>query len=176
MLQSLFASTATAKKKAAAPKKKAAAPAKKKSATASAKKPASKKPASKKRVMRGGADEDALMPQEMIMAGGDPAQDIATAGTMAGGGVLTQSLQDLAVPFGLILAKTGFEAWRKKKAGKTSPKTATKTSSSKKPSKPAGTRRRTTMAGGANPADLSERFMNVFNSIQDYVTTVSNTK
>lgn len=175
MLQSLFASTATAKKKpaAAAPKKKAAAPAKKKSASASAsaKKPASKKPASKKRVMRGGADEDALMPQEMFMAGGDPAQDIATAGTMAGGGVLTQSLQDLAVPFGLILAKTGFEAWRKKKAGKK----ATKASSTKKPAS-AGTRRRTTMAGGANPADLSERFMNVFNSIQDYVTTVSSTR
>ena len=83
-----------------------------------------------------------------------------TGGNMA----LTQSLKDLAVPFGLVLAKTGFQAWRNNKDKKSTKKSAAKPAAKKSTS----TRRKAAVGGSAN-MDLSEKFVDVFQNIQKYV-------
>lgn len=154
-------------------------PAKKPASAASAAKKTAKKPAkkaapkagdkkkavkSKPKAQRGGAD-----PTEMQQFFDTNPQDAP----QAGGGAFSQSLANIAIPFGLVLAKNGLQAWRMKKADKASAEkpvkkaSSTKTSGTKKAStstkKTTSTRKRVAV-GGAD-AELNQSFGKVLENI-----------
>lgn len=89
-----------------------------------------------------------------------------------GGSVLGQSLHDLAVPFGLVLAKTGFEAWR---SSRKSPKPkAPSTKKASALSSRGNVRRRVAVGGGASDNDdMVSQFQDMYDSINAYVESTT---
>jgi outer membrane biosynthesis protein TonB len=138
-----------------------------------AKKPVAKKPAAKKspskakKVLRGGAERDEV--QQFWEA-----NDVDRA--QAGGSTLSQSLSNIAIPFGLVLAKNGLEAWRKKKATKSSdkPQAAPKATKPKTATKKSTSTRRRAAVGGADA--LASSFDSVLNKIALLANTGNSSK
>jgi hypothetical protein len=183
----------TRKKPAAPAKQRSSSPSRKRTTTRKTKTTRSRRSSTSGSRMRGGYFfEDSPVLSDPYAAGisggsyGETQQNFLDLDTtvlpgsdaQAGGSEFGQSLRDIAIPFGLVLAKTGLEAWRKKRSSKSASSSGKKKSSSstrktstktRRPaSAPARTRsRRRSAVGGAS--DISDRFSSILDSIDSYV-------
>ena len=185
-LEDFFGAGTLKRSTAAAPKK--AAPKKAASSTASAKKaapkaaPKAKKAAAPKPKLKLKGGSASYGEMDNVYGGSSDTyftqEDSAESGDTYGGGELGQSLRDLAVPFGLVLAKAGYEAWIKsrKESGKVSSKTsktgktgASKTGKTGKPKavKKLPSRRRYGATGGG--AETAQEFNAIYDSINSFI-------